>query len=100
MQMYHVHYQEVAPGGDLHFNANADLGAVYNFALGPVDIACNFLRPSPEPLELQVKQLSYGSATVRVNLLLDEQLKTRQSGLISSTSGARPSRAIRSLAPS
>jgi hypothetical protein len=72
----HVHYQEVAPGGDLHFNSDADPRAVYDFTLGPVDTAGDFLGPPPESVELLVNQFSHGSAAVRVNFLPDEELKT------------------------
>jgi len=52
MQMDHINHEEIAPCGNLNFNPDADSGAVYNLALGPVDITRGFLRPSPEAVEL------------------------------------------------
>ena len=54
MQVDHVHHEQIAPGRDLHFNSDADPGAVYDFAFGPVDTARDFLCPSPEFVELHV----------------------------------------------
>lgn len=75
IQVDHVHDQKITSGRNLHFNADADLGTVHNFALDPVHVARHFLCPAAEPVELLVDEFSNGSATVGILFLLDQQLK-------------------------
>lgn len=75
IQVDHVHDQKIASGRDLHFNTNANLGAVDNLALDPVHVARDFLCPAAEPVELHINELSNGSTSVRILLLFDQELK-------------------------
>jgi len=62
--MNHVHHEQVAPGGYLHFDADANPRAIDNLALDPIDVSGDLLRPSAKFVELLVNQLPDSSTTV------------------------------------
>ncbi len=53
-EMNHVHHKQVASGGNLHFDANANTGTVHDSALEPVDIAADLPCPATKAGKLLI----------------------------------------------